>query len=73
MIEECCNCGWDIQGVDRLPPHVHRILRTVRKDRTGQVLTFNTWHWVDNDGWTVLGKDEILLFSVDWKAVAKAL
>lgn len=73
MIEVCCTCSWGIPGVDALPPHVHRTRRVFRNDETGkEVVMTADLHCMDNPGYTIGPPEEIILFSVDWKAVARS-
>lgn len=71
MIEICCECNWDIQGIENLPSHVHRSYATVKGPRNGQILKVNAHDARLNPDWEVIDEWDEVLFSIDWKRMAK--
>lgn len=69
MLQILCECGWDIPGVSKLPPHSHVTLRHVVSDR------FDGWvpGVLPSPGYEIVDEREDLVFPVDWKRYAHEL
>lgn len=78
MIIELCRCGWEIPGVDFdvLPAHQHTTRRRIRIDREqanrGDVFEMHG-RWIDQEGFTVLEEEDVIVFHINWKEVARCL
>lgn len=73
MMEVCCTCEW-IPGRTGFPPHVHRTRRVIQRlsDNTSFEMT-SVASWIDQQDYVVVEAEEIVLVSVDWKAVCREL
>lgn len=70
MVMELCTCGWGIAGVKRLPPHQHLTWQKIRRQDDGRTFAFAGW-FTEQDGYDLLDTDEIVIVSIDWKALAR--
>lgn len=66
-MEVACECGWDIPGVHKLPPHRHIHKRLVR--RTSDGAEFWLPVSVDIRGFELLDEMDEVQIHVPWKAL----
>jgi len=73
MFEILCECNADIPGVDSLPHHVHRQRVVMRQgNRVVDMLT-GVGSVAFDSTWDVVYVEDVVVFSIDWKQVAREL